>query len=171
MSVGKVCGYVQISVARCTDTGGASAAQNDILEAFSGSGDTLWMTASDVLFCAHHKLDSLFFPWGFRLSEGHQWVYTWFKIFKLAEEPFPVVHLLEAGGANAAFDQHPASTFTRICLFRHGLHVITTYQIISWVFQVQQARLDMSTVDMMNYLCYCKIFIVFAIWIKLKLLR
>lgn len=31
MSVGKVCGYVQISVARCTNTGGASAAPNGTL--------------------------------------------------------------------------------------------------------------------------------------------
>lgn len=61
MSVGKVCGYVQISVARRTNTGGISAAQNGTLQAFSGSGDTLWMTASDAVFHAHHKSGFIIF--------------------------------------------------------------------------------------------------------------
>lgn len=41
MSVGKVCGYVQISVAPCADTGGATAARNGAMRTFSGAGDTL----------------------------------------------------------------------------------------------------------------------------------
>lgn len=134
MSVGKVCGYVQISVAQILEE--QVLAQNTILQAFSSTGDTLWMTASDVVFYAHRKLGSLFFL--LEVSDCRKVISK--SIFSLRslnlqKKLVPSLHSLGTQWCDRSVLSRRSCLHTSIYPFRLGLHVITTYQMIRWIFK------------------------------------
>lgn len=159
MSVGKVCGYVQISVAPCADTGGATAAHN------AGFFWRWWYFMNDSVWCVVWRASQVgvryfFCSRSLRLS-GRRKV--------ISESIFSVrsLNLIRLQCREAA--SHHSLAWTQWCersvLPTSRLHTsicsdagFTLSQRIRWSDGFSSATgYNTFTVAMMNDLCYCEI--------------